>query len=809
MSVFTAVYSGSYDSSGATTPVTATNYFVFPPGFDCYLPAMTPVSVDKTGYPFAWAIGQVLFIDGNNTITGDSTRYVARVIAAAASAAGDPTASVYLLPHSRELSARASYTGDTRPDILSKGVAGESVCTPSVSPISFSSATVGEIFAGMDPMGSISYYTTGAAAQAAKQISWMVGRNLTQGSDPITNQMYLRRLMEVDGQIIGSLVGQYGDNSPVKTVQGTISPGTISPGSPLYSNPARTQFTASSLLAANPIYLGICVYYDRSVSPPIIKYLPPVWSSIRNQSNGVQQLARVIPYPMYSTQNRFLGILDIPGDATRMHYQPDFGAVPYIGLARHVSAWDYSSVWPHVPTGFPSVLSQVVAPLLEGVPDFAIDCTLPAPWGACRITWLSGFPHLFQQTDPATPPAGMERKNVQRGILARTCGRAATGNDNLAFIVTYNLSGWADHPYPLSAWPGPYSAGNPAPSYAPLFGGFIGSGEGLITGCRLEDIPDIRIHQKWRVFTGATSLVVKVWWVRLDATIPDPYEAVCSAEVSLTAVNTGVAFDGISELADVNDTITLRPTGSSTDIGVWALRVRITYNVGGSPVPEASQIGTICLIPPPRNFYIDNYRLKGESSGLNRYGISETGVSTIRKTVCPFDIRLWQPFSNDATCSYVGNSGYGYPTPPQLASFGQSGTFTTTWSSNVLSADAVPGGTVTTLVGSNFVRSTETLLRWGFRAVAPSIGMAYGSMGDIPSYRTLEGSSWIPIENGIPVSSSSRVPPTSTQGIQMYNPGQVPTDILVDQCLMVNYWTSWGFNITHLNDYQRTTLTLP
>ncbi len=175
------------------------------------------------------------------------------------------------------------------------------------------------------------------------------------------------------------------------------------------------------------------------------------------------------------------------------------------------------------------------------------------------------------------------------------------------------------------------------------------------------------------------------------------------------------------------------------------------------------------------------------------------------KTVCPLDIRLWQPFANDADCSYVGNTGWCYPSPPQVASFGLSGSFTTTWAANVLTTSAVPSGTVTTVTGPDFVRTTDTTRRWGIRAMVPSASVALSYMGNMGAS---PAPFWSDIANGLPVSASSRIPPTLTQAITVYKPVTGTADMLVDQCLSVSYFTSWGFNIAHMNPYQRTTLPL-
>lgn len=785
---FTATYSGQWIDVGVTQ--TATMYFVFPPGFDCQLASLPTVTLNKANTAQTYAANTVTQIGAGGLVSLAQPQGLAWVVTASGS--GSPTVDCKVLPST--FFAYLATPGGSSNTLTVDGSPSETINALASSAVPFDPASASPVFAGMDPGGAISYYTDAPTAVSAKQIVWYAGLNRNSGADPTPTSVHLQECVERDHILATGSLPAFPATGIIQFIRAT---GTVYPGFELFTSQDGSAVAINSG-HTRPIALGTCISVDRSQSPPQIGYVPKAFSRILTQSRGLQLAARIAPkraFVNFSTSFT-------TGSGAQIAYDLDYGKLAYVCLARIATSWTSAG---SSSRSIPLTFSDILCPAMTGCPDFAIDVTLPAPFGACRIVWTSGMPTLCQQTDPVTAPSGMVRQLSVRPVGEQNRGEAVW--TRFGFSALRNLDGWGDSPYPTGIYPGLPGSGNSNGNYGPS-----PTGHGIRAApVRIADIPDLHLYRAMpRVGPSyATNQRGFAQWVRLDAVgCPVPSatandgQVTCSAIQSIPYSNIGGALDSGLIEAD----ITIKPTGGPEEIGCFALRTWLLVDALGGAGPYDILFVEEFSQPNPRGFWAARIDVQNEFNPAP-YMTELVSGGSCRKVIWPIDVLRWQPFPNDANCSYVGNTGWAYGSPPRTATYGITGGFSVSWASNQYTVSALPTPTTAPAIGAQYVRSTGTIpVSWAFRAKAPTLHRRYGYLYSATTLPTnISDYAWFDDSVGERMMPSSSAMP---RNIPAANPGAVATDTTVELALLASFWTDWGNSAQYVPPITRQTVTL-
>lgn len=773
--IFTSTYSGNWVDPAVT--MTATQYFVFPPGFDCLLSGLSTVTLTKANPATAYAVGAVDAIGAGSILgLGGTTDNQGWAVVVTASGSGVPTVDCKVIP-----SVSYNYIstpGGSSDDLTVDGTPSERIKRAADATVPYDPAAAVSLFAGMDPAGPVSYYTSPVTAVAAKQIVWSVGTNRNTAADPTPALISVQECCERDVILTNadySLPAPFGDT--VAYVQAT---GTAYPGIDLFINQLGNaiSYTASHVY---PICLGTCVSVDRSQTPPKIGYVRKAFSKILTQDSGRQLAARIaIKREMVKFSNIYTA------GTVQINYIADYGNFAYACVVRIVTSWSSSN---NAYNSFPLTWVDVICPCFNFSPTFCIDVTLPSPIGASRIIWVGGQPQLCQQTSPSSAPSGMARQFNDRLQYEQNIGATGGFNRRYGWPAVRGIDGWADLPYPVTVYPGFPNSGSGGSKYGPTQAHMVAS-----SPCRIGDISSLHLYRKVAGLYLTTNVRAFAQWFRLDAVAcPNPSvgandgQVACSSTQSIACSSLGGAYS--SWLMD--DDITIVPTGTSDDIGCFVLRTWLLADDSGGHGPYDILFGDNYFQPPPRGFWPGSIDCEGAI--LTAPYLSETTSSgSCRKIIWPVDVPLWQPFPNDANCSYSANTGWASPAPPRTASYGITGSFAVSWAGNQYTVSAMPTPTTTPATGAQFVRSSGTVpVMWYFRAKALSMHLRYGyQYGSVTLPVSSTDYAWFDDSNG----ERTTRPVTSVvpRNIPAANPSISPVDTQVELYLMASFYTDWG-----------------
>ena len=799
---------GSATWDGATVAITS--IIVWPPGLDCDPSRITATTYRKaTGFSIA--------VDDLVNVTYDASGQIAtatggafQVRATTAAASGATSFQGRKIP---QFTAGAShFTESSNQNIGWLGNPTVRVENSLSKDLEFSPVNNSKVYRYVDS-GGVEHTTASAATAATGVAFWIDGKAVTRAhAGP--SSVDLVKYSIVDYGINPAPITS--KTSSVISVLATGTPPTL--GALAYTNYNNTVISATGS-ASTPIYLGTYVGQDTRTSPTtyFIQQSPYVDSGLDASAAVLNSSQQNVTTSAGSYTSTMLGV-----------------QLAYIGI--HFDGYTYVIPTSGTNAAFrrPTTCLQILAPILNNSPDFAVDCTLPAPYGNVRVIWINGTVRMAKRTDSTTAPRAsmiksnwnpLASKKYNNYFATTDYGGATDGGGNhypnpwryystaipLGLLRSENGSA----PYPLHGWISPSNGWYNVSS----------DGQDVFAPCRRGIFPStVRLVISSGSVAGTTSQRLQWVWTRRNAITRVPYDPIgspvdVSAPTSLDSTIYGtVAFYDIT---------IPRPAGADEDVGTYCVKVLFYTTTGGvetlfstmyaAPmrVPQETCNSSVAYSPNtlPYLYYNNN--------NINNTGyILPVSGDSWPLEVWPEDIVRWSPAPNDAECSYVGNVGWIWPTPSPMPAITRTQNAAASWSANVLTISALPGMTWTGTASVDGPGMDMSHTQWfGYQGVAiritcPSLGLSlytypnslgqgYGNAYIFPQY-------WAKSETACPIGYMSNSGVTAPITATVYKPTSAAgaIDIYVDIWEVRLVGTVYG-GPAELANYQRVVVTIP
>jgi hypothetical protein len=697
-----------------TTPLSCdfTFHMVCPPGLDIYLPDIATQTVPKANATVGYAQYQIITLS-SDLIAGAGGEIQASVVTASPSGTG--TVDVKLLPfidttylNQSDPGASAVTGSGSAPDptgygwVLSRPVGPRDAATPIIS----------TVFGYLDGSGAVQYGTLATASTSL--FYWIAGWNeFGETSD----HAYLRSVAAADRPAtIYTDYWTYPEAAPLATWY--ASPTAGSPSSGLYAdkNGNFSNFWSTTFNR----FLGYVIAVDHREATRMVGVVAPTGALPGAQvARGFGGL-----YARPRLQRTGFAALGIGGTPLPIDYKSSWAFVDHVVLASYATGYGPdNSPTLHGACASPTGYLRLLAPIIYGLPTCAVDVTLPAPFGAVRIVWYAGIPHLCKQTTPdAAPASGMEQTHADGSEQTPEYNPGFVSQQMYRVSAFRGLPGWGDLAYPLSVWPGQRRSGNANHGYG---NGTVGSIGMDASPCLIADIPNMTVTNLAVVsgtyFTG--TITVTAQWIKCDyvnGSLSSAWNTTVSAEQTLTGYQT-LNWGGRITLV-VTDTITIKPTGAMNDGGVYELILRVY--IDGSPDPDFPiyKLGS----DDGSNFRVTPWSFLDYPFAMGLAFNEVLTAGQIKLIPWPLDVYAFSPTANDPTCSWVANTGWAFPGPARVSTLAYSGSWTANWSSGTLQVTARPTASPTVVSGAALVRTADSLALTGaIHARIPALGLRY------------------------------------------------------------------------------------
>lgn len=767
-------------------PCTITTVVVMPPGLDIDATRLVNDTWRKaTG--FAVAVGDIVCLTHDSlgeigTFISNARRGLRQVCVSAAAASGATSFTGYAIPQFRVPQRRFAKPA-TRSDM---GITGD--------PVVYSDAAFTDDLDAAPANGVTVYgyidgggveHTTETLATAASGVAWWIIGAAMPLVNPGPADTQIRSLPVLDAG--RSNFGATFLNKS-RTIQRTGTPPSL--GSLAYGDIAETAIGASST-ATNCLLLGHLVGVDTRTSPPTYHLqespsitagtdptMAPIWSSRSLPSAGDTTVGFLFGSGSGAASQRFLGVR--------------FAQIG-VHCDNFTTYVDGSYTYRR-----PSTLLQVWAPVISGNPDFAVDCTLPDPFGDVRVVWANGTVHLTKRSDAVTPPYTGMILSGWSPLAPREVSFAAHGGVPIAVGLTRKENGAC--PYPLRGWDSPRNniLFNYSDRVAPYRRALIPS--------------NVRLTLQYFTSNGYSSNRLTWQWARRNASTRALYDLIGSP----TSVATPTAIDPAPQDGLFYDiTITAPPAGVPGEASPYALVVNQYSTYAG--IEYLMNSYAVSQFDLRQDYGEVNTSSRPDNGPLDSEGVIQpvTG-DPYPLEVHPEDIVLWQPAANDADCSYVGHDGWRWPDDTRMPAVTKGTGAAASWSAGVLTITAMPGITWT---GDEFVDDASTTPRpdgrstvngYAFRITCPDAGLSlwtppFGSVSS--SFYNNPQFGWQKSESGCPIACVEfGLPPITINCPKPVVSGSV--DILIELWQLSSPLTTYG-GVAQLWAHQRLTVTIP
>ena len=773
-----------------TAPCTITTIVVFPPGLDLDHSRATPITIAKNA-GFSAAIGDIVCLaqDAAGEVAvfvNRSQRGMPQLYVTVAAASGDASITGYRIPR----------LGITYSRVMDNQYAGPGANGyPTVDAVRYSDAQVsyapvsGQTIYGYIDGGGVERTTSSQATALAGVASWIVGAARSRvatgpGAVPIA-----RHAVHDYGRSAGAIAGLSKlDAKRAAQLTGT-PPAAL--GSPVYTDIAGTTISAT-VSASNCLFAGYYVGRDTRTSPTTywIQEVPYVADDVDPMNCLRPVLANIF------TDTSFVRpLLKSSNDQIFMNAK-----LMQIGL--HCDNF-YPYVRFSTSRYMPADALQIFAPIYDNAPTFAVDCTLPDPFGDVRVIWSGGGVRLTKRTDHSTPPrTGMVLSNWNPSAPSSVSVANFNSSDyNYPQGLTRAENGPC--PYPLYGWGSPRYI-----SY--------GTYTDLISPYRLGIInANTRFLVNAFANPGSTSQRLEWTWCKRNASSRTLYDLIGSP----TSVATPTAFvAGSLDSIFYDLSISGPPSGLADDVGTYGIYYQVFVTYAGIEYLWDTQYATpLGLKEAGYSPGIVASPVGGGFGPIDNGALLPASGDPWPLEVHPEDIIRWQPAPNDSDCSYVGHCGWRWPDNTRMPAVTRTANLAASWSADVLSITALPGITWT---GDAFVDGPSTTpnpvgaapAQYAFRVTCPEAGLSLHTMpGAVTQNQYNLGSigfqGWQPSEVAAPVGSG----PVTGLPILIGCPKPVASgsiDILVEVWDLRFPGTTYGGN-AQLANYQRMTITIP
>ena len=469
---------------------------------------------------------------------------------------------------------------------------------------------------------------------------------------------------------------------------------------------------------------------------------------------------------------------------------------------------------------YPTTALQIFAPIIDNAPDFAVDCTLPAPFGAVRVIWAAGRIQMTKKTDGTTAPRTSMVRSNWNPAAPKTVNYYSVAGSTPGSPYGLTRSGNGSCPYPLRGWNGDQVG----------FGLGADDYNNSIAPYRLGVIPSsVRLLVNFFIPNGAglTLPRIEYQWVRRNALTRSKKDVIGSVVNAGSPYFTGSA--GLSSFGVYWDLTISAPTGATDDVSCFAiyailyvtyLGVESAYLAGyAPPIPLDTGAVNGDATTPFLNIW------RPPSDPFNGCGVlAPVSGDPYPLEVWPEDIARWQPAPNDSGCSYVGHNGWKWPNPTPMPTVSRSSTGAASWSANVLTITAMPTMTWTgngyvdgpTKLASPSANDPKGILGYAFRISCPTLGLNWDSIsaplvgnGTPTSFASTSISFWVQSATAAQIAFAfgpTCVPPYTINCPKPAATGAV--DIILELWEVRLVGTTFGGD-AQLANFQRITVNIP